>query len=121
MKEEYPLLAVPDDKLTPQELQEKRLQKMRRGAALKREEERARKQEEAEARRRQRELDEAERASNPARWLETARARRTALLAKRERRRRAKAAANDRRSEASNDRIPPPLVLSGHAASLTPY
>jgi len=104
-KESYPLLLIPDDKLSSQELQEKRMQKMRKGAGIAREKDRIKKQEEAEVRRRQRELDEAERASNPTRWLETARLRRAEYIARRESRRKSKVAANERRSEAASDRM----------------
>ncbi len=101
----YPLIDIPDSQLTPEQREEKKKQKMLRGAAMARVAERERKQKEKAEKERVRQEHERERMQDPIKWLTIAKAKRAELLDRREQRRRAKVQQSERRSEAANERM----------------
>ena len=104
-QELFPLLTVPDNQLSDEDLLKKRRQKMLKGAQDARLKEKQRKAQEMDARKRQREEEELLRKDKPAAWLTQARAERNALYQRFERRAKRKVMGTERRSAASNERM----------------
>jgi len=104
-EESFPLLNVPDDKLSAEDREKKRKQKMMAGLQQARLAEKKRKTEQAEEKQRKRQEEEEERKLDPQKWLTGAKQRHANLFQKYQQRQKKKAMVNDRRSEASNERM----------------
>ncbi len=87
----YPLLSIPESELTPEQVKEKRKQRLMKNAADSRERQRKEKESAKEKDRQIAEAEEAKRLADPIGFIKELRERRFALVTKREARKKARA------------------------------
>jgi len=69
-EKEYPLLNIPDDQLTPEQIKEKKKQKFLKTASEGRERAKQKRQEQKAKQDKERQLEEEKRLTNPDQWLQ---------------------------------------------------